>query len=674
VFEGRSWCCLALAPTAILSAFIIFGAIGHAHAQDNRRIFGVLDPVVDFIRIDGGRFVGWLFEHAVVVGVILFGATVFVGLAGIVSNRKLSAPLLLACAGVGFVGWGQVCIVEQWFLPGICLYAFGVACAFALGRVCPMLRLPDYPPRGGISRDHLPDAAGRDPDASAEFPRESTRSQDVRPARVWKTNRLWLECALVAALTILGLLLRMYGLTELPNGFDDEMIRGMIQVRSWHGVLTFLNETFLGPSVGLAHVPTQFVSFQVFGASIFSVRMASVIWGTLTIPLSYWLLRRMAGVLPAFMGTILFLAAPEQLFWSRSENGQFAPMTFFAVVSGHLALWLACRGTWRSALSAALWMPVGTFFYFPCVVLTVLPALAWAHAVAFAHRGWRTARWVVPLLAVGVILFFVGKSLVIFTLGEEEWEFHSPLVVHGDVAWKAHINDSSPSVVDVVLHQTERVKTNLPQIARGLTLSDINATHWFQRTTHGPEPGPSLNIAITALLALGIGFLFGQPRDPRAAILLFWIVLALVPGVLSDQASPRRIGMVYPAAIAIAAIQLAVLWRVARVVSGLRLSKFVGALCVVLTVVIAWTSLVSHFRLPIRPVNFTEISEFIRPELEASDTIYHTFERSFGEAVFLNLRKRMSCCGSTAGRWTGLLHSPCWRVCTPSSWSLPRIG
>jgi hypothetical protein len=122
VFEGRSWCCYALAPAAVVSAFIVFGAIGHAHAQDNRRIFGVLDPVVDFIRIDGGRFVGWLFEHAVVVGVIVFGATVFVGLAGIVSTRKLSTPLLLACAGVGFVG-----IMSGLLSKGITSSATGLA-------------------------------------------------------------------------------------------------------------------------------------------------------------------------------------------------------------------------------------------------------------------------------------------------------------------------------------------------------------------------------------------------------------------------------------------------------------------------------------------------------------------------------------------------------------------
>jgi len=639
VFEGRNRCFLALAPAAVFSALIVCGAIGHAHAQDNLRVFGVFDPVVDFIRADGGRFVGWLFEHAVAVGGVLFVAVALVALAGLVSARKRSSSLILACVGVGAVGWGQICIVEERFLLGTCLYVAGVACAFVLGRVCPMRRLPGFPPCFGFNRGLLsPGAGGRD--SASEGPAESTLVQRVSPpegsVQGSKTYQLQLECAFVAVLTILGLLLRMYGLTELPHGFDNEVIKGMIEARTGHGVSNFLTNTFLGPSVGFAHVPIQYVSYQILGTSVFSVRMASVFWGTLTIPLFYWLLRRMSGIAPAFLGTLLFIAAPEQLFWSRSENGQFAPMTFFAVVSGHLALWLGCRATWRSALAAALWMPVGTFFYFPCVVLTVLPALTWAYAVAFARRGWRTARHVLPLLALGAIGFFVCKSLVIYGVGDEELEFHSPLVVHGDVAWKGHIQDSEPSMVEVVRHQAGRVMSNLPHVARGLTYGDLNSSHWFQRRTHGPQPGPALNIAITALLALGIGFLLGQPRDLRAAVLLFWVVLALAPGVLSDQPSPRRIGMVYPAAIAIAAIQLAVLWRVARVVSGPRLGRIVGALCVVLTMVIVSTNLVSHFRLPIRPVLYSVISEFIRPELEASDTIYHTFERSFGEAVFLN--------------------------------------
>jgi hypothetical protein len=644
--EGWSWCWLAVLPVAILSALMICGTIGNSQAQNNRRVFGALDPVVDFIRVNGGILARWLFDHAVVVGGIVCAVAVAVAIAGIVTTRKLSLPVVLVCAGVGFVAWGQVSIVEQRFLLGTCLYGCGVACAFGLGIVCPMFRLPGFPPCGNNGQVDLAEYA-RVSDPSAEVPVESGPVQRaesprgilqlskavLRSARE-KADGLRFECLLVVALTMVGLVLRIYGLNELPGGFDDEMIEGMIEARTWDGIKTFVNETFLGSSVGLAQVPTQFISHRNFGTSYFSVRLASVFWGTVTIPLFYWLLRRMIGVLPAMIGTLFFVAAPEQLFWSRSENGQFAPMTFYAVVSGHLALWLACRATWPAALASALWMPAAAFFYFPCITLVALPGLAWAHAVVFARRGWKTARYVLPLLAIGVVLLWFGKSVVIYGVADDEWNLYSPLVVHGNTAWKVHLSYADVSVVDVARHYIETLTTNLPQLARSLTFQDLGATHWCQRWTFGPQPGPPVNIAITALLALGIGFLLGQPRDSRAAVLLFWIALGLVPGVLSDVASPRRIGTIFPAVLAVATIMLAVFWRVAGAVSGPRFAKVVGGLCVLLTAVIAWTNLVSHLSLPIRPVVYAEISDFIRPELDASDTVYHTLDGSFGSAVF----------------------------------------
>lgn len=87
LFEGTSWVFLALAAVAVVPAFVVCGAVGHAQAQSNRRIFGALDPVVDFIRIDGVLFVDWLFDHAIAVGGLIVAAAVMVGLAGFVAAR-----------------------------------------------------------------------------------------------------------------------------------------------------------------------------------------------------------------------------------------------------------------------------------------------------------------------------------------------------------------------------------------------------------------------------------------------------------------------------------------------------------------------------------------------------------------------------------------------------------
>jgi len=146
VSEISARCFFVLVPVSIVSAFMLFGMIGNAQARNNRRILGLLDPIVDFIRIDGSRFTLWIFDHAVFVGVVVAGASALVWFAGAATTKRLVSPMLPACAGVGLAGLGQVCIVKQNFVLGAGLYGCGVLCAFGLGWVLPISRLPGRSP------------------------------------------------------------------------------------------------------------------------------------------------------------------------------------------------------------------------------------------------------------------------------------------------------------------------------------------------------------------------------------------------------------------------------------------------------------------------------------------------------------------------------------------------
>ena len=89
-------------------------------------------------------------------------------------------------------------------------------------------------------------------------------------------------------------------------------------------------------------LPTQ-VIYHLFGTSIFTLRMAAVLWAIAAVPLMYTLGRRIGGIGAGLLCTFFFITAPEQLFWARNENLHFAPMAVCALVSAHLALWLVER-------------------------------------------------------------------------------------------------------------------------------------------------------------------------------------------------------------------------------------------------------------------------------------------------------------------------------------------
>src|SRR5205814_272690 len=102
--------------------------------------------------------------------------------------------------------------------------------------------------------------------------------------------------------------------------------------------------------------------------SVYSLRLASGFYGVMAVPLCYWLARRLAGTLPAVVATVLLIAAPEQLFWSRSDDAHFEPIAVAALITVHLGLWVTERMSPAAPLAAALWMPVCRFFYAPAMV------------------------------------------------------------------------------------------------------------------------------------------------------------------------------------------------------------------------------------------------------------------------------------------------------------------
>jgi 4-amino-4-deoxy-L-arabinose transferase-like glycosyltransferase len=219
----------------------------------------------------------------------------------------------------------------------------------------------------------------------------------------------------VFVLTAAGLLLRAYALNELPAGFDSETVSSMIESRTAWGIRRYFDSSFLTTAPGMIHILTQRATFALFGTSPYSVRLASLLWGVAAVPLFYWLMRRIAGRAPATFMTAIFVVAPEQLYWSRTENAFFGPVSVLAIITTHLGLGMVERLSLRATLAAALWMPVCRFFYIPSFVLFVYPLALFAHALLFVRRAWRKAWYAVPVLAAGIGLWFYGLSIMVNT-------------------------------------------------------------------------------------------------------------------------------------------------------------------------------------------------------------------------------------------------------------------
>jgi hypothetical protein len=619
---------------AISVTFLILAAIGARQAARDERVLGLLDPVVGWIRAAGSISAEWLVVRARFVGWITAGTAALVALAAMIVSRGRAVPLVLLAAAVSLVAWGQVLLLADRETLAVPLYIAGIMSAVALGAWWPLRRL-DLPARG-ISGRRLP----------------------------WR----W-ECVLIFGLIFLGLLTRLYALTELSNRVDTEMIESIVSSRTLDRLCHYLHWGFQATSIGFIHLLPNVVFFKLFGASFYTMRLTSVLFGVAAIPLLYALVRRLAGVGPAVAATLLLIAAPEQLFWSRNENANFIPIAVLALVSAHLGLWMVQRWSAGAVFAAALWAPMSRYFYQAGLLMFIYPALLGGHVLLFVRGAWRKAWYVVPLLAGGLALWFLSVSILSAAVSGGEWHFIPPVGANLLTRNGELIDFSWP---DVVRRQLISVSGNLLLVLKSMAYRAAGFSQWYVRIDPLPAHVTIINVGITALSALGLGYLLGQFYDPTAFTLLIWVVLGLLPGVLSNDPADRRIATVYPGLYTIGGVMLGVAVHLARQFGGRWLARVTAAALGVFVIGVAWTSLVSHFLLQIDHFAIDGAVRFVEPLIADGEVIVDDLDPSMALGLVFGNLDRFVAPGNTPAierlepeRWLSMVVHPRWTFSGP---------
>jgi hypothetical protein len=604
----------------IVFEFLVVGAIGARQAAADTRVLGCLDPLFELVRTSGWQMILWLVAHSILTGWTATGLAVAMALSALSTHGRGGAPLVLLVAAVCLGVWGQICLLNDFVPLGTWLYGGSVVCAVTLGALRPLHRLPGFP--------RLPPAG-------------NSKSADTPQAPTWL--RWEWECLLIFLLTSAALLLRTYALTELPQGVDLETIDLAISSRTLHGLATYIPYGLVANAAGIMHLLIQPVLFKLFGTSIYSLRLSAALWGVAAVPLFYWLVRRAAGAGAAIAGTVLFIVAPEQLFWSRTENTFFPPIAVVALVTVHLGLWMVHRFSPWAVVGAALWMPVCRFFYAPAMVMVVYPLALCTHAFIFARSALRKAWYVVPILAGGLALWVFSLSLVYWYVNDWNWRFVHPASVHGAPVWRMHGEGPfrEARVPELLRLQASVVLSNLGEVVSGFADHGPRMfSHFFQRGLALPNHMTALNAGVMVLLALGFGYLLGQCYERRAFVFLAWAIIGLLPAVMSDEPSARRLSLVFPAVYAIAGVMLAASVGIVRAHGGRVLAAASTVLLSVVVAAVAWASLASHLMVGMAPIFFRAHIRFAQPLFERSDLILHNLSPGIAKAIlFGNLDK-----------------------------------
>jgi len=570
---------------------------GSRAAARGERVLGGLDPLFLGFRRLALPLLETVWERRTGLGAALIAACAVLAFLALRKGLRSGAPVALGAAAAALATAGQLLLVAGRIVAGWLFYGAGVAAAAAAGALAPLAAVPSVP---ALPRPDVPPGP------------------EERPGKPPGRR----ESAVLLALLLLALLTRAWALNELPASFDAEMISTQTQSRTAFGLSEFVRSEFVGTSNGVVTPLTNRAVYAALGTSITSMRVTALLWGLLAVGLFWGLARRLlAGLAGPAAATLLFVAAPEQLFWSRSEVSIFAPMAVIGLLLAHAGLSMTRRFRAGPVLVAALLTPVSRLFYTAAHVLVVYPFLLGGHALLAVKGAARRAAASLPVLALGIGLWILSVSAA-QALVSGRFEFVHPARVRGEAAWRAGLPPEA-GAVEVASAQASRLLANLRSVAAGLTYHEGYSTHWTQRAVVSPPHNTTIGMGLAILAAAGLGWLFGQPRDRRSALLLLWLGLGLLPGCLSEEPDARRNSVLFAPLLLSAGIFVVALVRLARERAGRAGGLWAAGLGGVSLFGVALAGFASHLLLPVGPLAADQQIRFAAPLFSDGSAVLH---------------------------------------------------
>jgi hypothetical protein len=399
------------------------------------------------------------------------------------------------------------------------------------------------------------------------------------------------EFVILSSIFLVALVLRMYAINVVADVFEGEIAAFSAGGTSLQGMFV-ANEGKGGPwsPLGVLYYIPIFITTELFGTTLVALRLSSAFVGVLTVPLVYLLAARLGGRLAGYLAAALFSLNTLHVGWGRTDVFPHGGTTWLT-----LLLCLALLKSYDTrklswACIVAFLMGLSWHQYPSGQSAAVIPVLA----IGFF---WITNRLSLPLgklscvvVSLGVVIWFLGFPLSNY-MADGNFRFLNPFTLTGPRAsWSA--GDAPQGKIELFLLVANASLAHLGDVLQGLFFRQSVMCHqeWL-RPTHGTftRAVPWLEMPF---IFIGMSLLWRYRRRFESAVLVGWLVAALLPGILSEAAYPKRLSTFYPALDIIAALALATLVYYRQAAGTLAKRLLVVAIFCAL---FAYTSLATHF-------------------------------------------------------------------------------
>ncbi|GEM_PF-1665496 len=368
------------------------------------------------------------------------------------------------------------------------------------------------------------------------------------------------ELGALFAIFSIAVVLRMYALNRITNYFEGECAIFSAAAGSLKGIFV-ANRGLNGPwsPLGVLYYLPMSATFSLFGTTLLSVRMGSVLIGLMTIPVMYLVAKRIAGKSAGIIAATILTFNCLHLGWHRSDIYPHGATTWPTALMAYFLLRAAETRRLIWSAGVALMMAVSWHQYPSGQSAVLMPLLG----LGFF---WMNNRFRLPLtwgqciiLFFGVVMWALGIPLSYYP-ATGEIEFLNPLTLTGGrTLWGD--GTSCVGAVGATLCVIAKSSEHIWVVLQGLFFKAPYLFHqeWVPATEYiAPR---TLEWPVVACAVVGLFFLLARRTSIETAVLLGWIGAALLPGILSQQAYPKRLSSTFPAIMTLAAVAVAVAYN-----------------------------------------------------------------------------------------------------------------
>jgi hypothetical protein len=311
------------------------------------------------------------------------------------------------------------------------------------------------------------------------------------------------------------------------------------------GIL-YANKGYAGPwaPLGILYYLPIYLTTSVFGVNLHALRLSSAVVGIATIPLVYLLANKIAGRGAGLFAAALFSLDCLHIGWSRTDVHPHGVTTWPTLLMCFFLLRAAETKKLSWAIAVAAMMGLSWHQYPSGQSAVAIPLIAIGLSFIFNRGSFPLRRAQLFVVALGVALWAIGLPLSYYPV-DGQIKFLNPFTLTGPRAlWGS---EGEPvSAWQMALFVALKSLRHFCDFIQGVFFRVPYLFHQEWLPYNPPLLPRSVPWFVASLSVVAAGIMIRQRRRFESAVLCGWFVAAVLPGILSEHAYPKRMSTVYP--------------------------------------------------------------------------------------------------------------------------------